>query len=181
MRAYFSLLSPKEQPTITSFPIKIKTNFFGGDITRRQQVMFNLANYPGEHASDPLAGRWPSAAVCPDLAPVRPTSPLGLADVLWRSPHRPRWTQRTLYMLCLGYPGSNFDQDGELWHRSRQIWSTKAPTKAQALLIVLAARYISVARFCLLSLFLLLYMLARLPLLSCFPGMSLPCLWAPNL
>ena len=53
-----------------------------------------------------------------------------------------------------GFPGSNFDRDGELWHRNRQIWSTKAPTKAQALLIF-TARYISVARFALLSLFLL--------------------------
>ena len=46
------------------------------------------------------------------------------------------------------------------------------------------SRYISVARFALLSLCLLLLIspvLARLSLLSCFPGMSCPCLWAPNL
>ena len=42
--------------------------------------------------------------------------------------------------------------------------------------------YISVATFSLLSLFLLLPpMLARLPLLFSFPGMSRPCLSAPNL
>ena len=52
-------------------------------------------------------------------------------------------------------PRSPRDLHTILQHRSRQIWSAKAPTKAQVLLIDLTARYISVASFSLLSLFLL--------------------------
>ena len=69
---------------------------------------------------------------------------------------------------------------GELQHRSRQKWSTKAPKKVQALLIVLGiSKWL--ASLCSSALSPPPPMLALLPLLSSCPGMSRPCLWAPSL